>query len=347
MKSITEIDKNFKVETNIKRDGLVFYNAYSSPFKIHGVFYEDGKLRRMPEAVAKTVSEGVYSLHAHTAGGRIRFMTDSPYVAIQVKLGTAFKMPHFAFTGSIGSDLYADGSYAGTFIPPYDVTDKYEGVIDLHDTKMREITINLPLYSEVTEVHIGLEKSATVSAAPDYKFTRPVVYYGSSVTQGGCASRPGMSYQAILERALNTDYINLGFSGSAKAEDAIIDYIKSLSMSVFVLDYDYNAPSADYLEKTHEKMFLAIRAAQPDLPILMLSMPRAGTTGEIPRHHAIIKATYENALARGDKNVYYIDGKTLVSLFGDECTVDMCHPTDLGFFSMAKEIEKVLKNILN
>ena len=347
MKSITEIDKNFKVETNIQKDSIVFYNALSTPFKIHGVFHKDGKFRRMPEDAAKSVSDGVYALHAHTAGGRIRFMTDSPYVAVQVKLGVAYKMQHFAFTGSIGSDLYVNNTYAGSFIPPYDVTDKYEAVIDLCGREMREITINLPLYSEVTDVYIGLEKHATVSEAPDYKFTRPIVYYGSSVTQGGCASRPGMSYQAILSRSLNADYINLGFSGSARAEDGMAEYIKSLSMSVFVYDYDYNAPNADYLEKTHEKMFLAIREAHPELPILMLSMPRSNLVGEIPRRHAIVKATYENALARGDKNVYHIDGKKLLSLCGDEGTVDMCHPTDLGFFSMAKEIEKILKNILN
>ena len=123
---ISKIDKNFKVESKIEREGLTFYDIDEAPFKIYGVFYDAGKFRRLPESVAKSVSDGVYDLHAHTAGGRVRFKTDSPYVAIHAKMPNIGKMPHFALTGSAGFDLYANNQYVKSFVPPFDIEDGYE-----------------------------------------------------------------------------------------------------------------------------------------------------------------------------------------------------------------------------
>ena len=123
----------------------------------------------------------------------------------------------------------------------------FEDVLDYSERKMRSFVINFPLYTDVCELYLGLEESAKVEAAPDYEIKVPVVYYGSSITQGGCASRPGTSYQAIISRRLNCDYVNLGFSGNAKGEPAIAEYIAGLEMSVFVYDYDHNAPNPEHL----------------------------------------------------------------------------------------------------
>ena len=171
------------------------------------------------------------------------------------------------------------------------------------------------------------------------------MYYGSSITQGGCASRPGMSYQAIVSRRFDYDYINLGFSGNAKAEDTIIDYIKNLDMSIFIYDYDHNAPTVEHLANTHEKMFKAIREAHPNLPIIMMSRPKFKLTDLEEQRLEIIKTTYNNAIASGDKNVYLITGKELTALCGNEGTVDNCHPTDFGFASMAKAVGDVIEKI--
>ena len=102
---ITKIDKNFAVETKIEREGLVFLDAESAPFKIYGVYRDGDKFRRLPESVAEATSAGVLALHANTAGGRVRFVTDSPFIAISAYMGNVGKMPHFPFTGSIGFDL--------------------------------------------------------------------------------------------------------------------------------------------------------------------------------------------------------------------------------------------------
>lgn len=350
MKNIADIDKNFAVKTSIDREGLRFYDIEEAPFRIYGVFRENGMFRRMPEAVAQTVSEGVYELHACGAGGRVRFVTDSAYVAIKTEY-LPMKMPHFALTGSCGFDMYAQWEgkirYQGTFEPPFDVQDGYESVVDLLDNDGHEkiITINFPLYSSVKTLYIGLDENATLKEAPDYKIETPVVYYGSSITQGGCASKPGSSYQSILSRRFDCNYINLGFSGSACGEDEITEYIKQLDMSVFVLDYDYNAPTVEHLEQTHSRMFEAIRAAHPDLPILIMPRPRYYVNGVHEQRRQVVYNTYLEAKAKGDRNVYYIAGQELMELVEDNGTVDGYHPTDSGFFSMARAMEKVFQEI--
>ena len=211
---------------------------------------------------------------------------------------------------------------------------------------MRDITIHFPLYSNVDELYIGLADSALIKEPVPYRIEKPIVYYGSSISQGGCASRPGTSYQGFVSHEIDADYVNLGFSGNARAEKEISDYIKSLSMSVFVYDYDHNAPSTEHLQNTHERMFLEIRDKHPTLPVVMMSRPKLYLSKEELARLEIIKATYENALTRGDKNVYFIDGRDLMAWAGNEGTVDTCHPTDLGFFSLAKALIPVLKGIL-
>lgn len=349
--NISEIDANFKVETNIDKTDIRFLDARQDPFKIYGVFYESGMFRRMPESVAATVSPAVLRLHANTAGGRVRFITDSPYVAIKAKMGSICRMSHFALTGGAGFDLYIgqngeDVRHIKTFVPPYDMQDGYENVHTFAGPGVREITIHFPLYSEVCELYIGLSESATVSAPTPYRYEKPVVYYGSSITQGGCASRPGMSYQNIISRRLNCDHINLGFSGNAKAEVEIAEYIKGLDMSVFVYDYDHNAPTLRHLQETHERMFRIIREANPELPIVCASRPKVRLSKSDQERLEIIKTTYETARSKGDQNIYLIEGCKLMELAGTEGTVDTTHPTDFGFASMAKAFGDLLETLL-
>ena len=346
MSNISIIDSNFKIETQIKESNIRFYDVKHSPFKVYGVFYESGKFRRLPENIAKTVSTGVYGLHANTAGGRVRFKTDSPFVAIHAKMPAIGKMPHFALSGSAGFDLYYCGEserYFRTFMPPFHIEDGFESILYFGCSNMRELTINFPLYSEICELYIGLRDGAYVGEPKGYKTDKPIVYYGSSITQGGCASRPGNSYESIISRRLDTDYINLGFSGNAKGEREIAEYISKLDMSVFVYDYDHNAPTAEYLKNTHEKMYRIIREAKPDLPIVLMSRPKFYLTDDEKLRLAIIKETYENAKTSGDTNIYLIDGATLMALAKDDGTVDHCHPNDLGFASMAKAVGDLLE----
>ena len=349
MSEISLIDSNFKVKTQIEESDIRFFDVNQPPFKIYGLFYEDGKYRRLPESVAETVNTGVYGLHANTAGGRVRFKTDSSYIAIHATMPKIGKMPHFALTGSAGFDLYIrDESerYVGTFVPPFKLQDGYESILYFDSAQMREVTINFPLYSDVSELYIGLRDGAFVGAPEDYRLDKPIVYYGSSITQGGCASRPGNSYQSIVSRRFDADFINLGFSGSARGEQGIAEYISKLDMSVFVYDYDHNAPTIAHLHDTHQKMFQTIREANPDLPVVMMSRPKYRLTDSDKQRLDIIKRTYDEAKAKGDRNVYLIDGVSLMALAKEEGTVDGTHPNDFGFASMAKALGDLLEEIL-
>lgn len=349
MSDITKLDKNFVINTSIDKDDIKFYDIESEPFKVYGIFRENGIYRRMPEQIAKSVSPGVAGLNTHTSGGRVRFKTDSTYIAIHAKMPSVARMSHFALTGSAGFDVYAasnEGTFVRSLMPPYDMKDGYESVNYLGEQKMREITVNFPLYSCVSELYIGLGDKATVCAPQPYAIEKPIVFYGSSITQGGCASRPGNSYEAIISRRLNANYINLGFAGNAMGEDAMAEYIKGLDMSAFVYDYDHNAPSIEHLEKTHERMFKIIREANPTLPVIMMPRPhKLLWVDEGPRFE-IIKKTYENAVAAGDENVYLLDNSTLLGFGGDDGLVDNCHPNDLGFACMAKAVGDLLEKIL-
>lgn len=349
--NISTIDTNFAVQEQFTQDGICFSDVRQAPFSVHGVFFENGKFRRMPEAVAKTVSEGVHWLHTNTAGGRVRFATDSEVICIRVKTENEGKMPHFALTGSIGFDLHTGARYVGTFIPPFDAHGGFESRLwipeDLRDGTVRTYTLHLPLYSDVCQVLVGIAEDAALQAATTYTHPVPVVYYGSSITQGGCASRPGNAYENIVSYELDCDHINLGFSGNAKGEDTMIDYLADLNMSVFVCDYDHNAPTAEHLQNTHEKLFKAIRTKHPDLPVVFMTRPQPYLSKDEKSRLQIVQTTYKNALANGDRNVYFIPGPQLLNdATRNTALVDNCHPNDSGFVSMAGAVADVLRKIL-
>ena len=343
MSNIAEIDPNFDVKAAFGRDDVVLRSCREKPFSVHGVFHSDGQFRRMPTEVAEAVSPGVLNLHKHTAGGRVRFRTDSPFIAIDARSTGQGRMAHFALTGSAGFDLYADGEYRKTFVPLMNGPASYQSLADLGERRMRDILIEFPLYSFVSELLIGLSEDAAVEEAAPYRHAKPAVFYGSSITQGGCASRPGTCYQGFLSREFDLDYINLGFSGNAKGEDAMIEYLASLDPSIFFLDYDHNAPTPEHLAATHEKLFLAFRAAHPDTPVVMMNRPKKHLSAEEGRRREVVKTTYQNALARGDRHVYFVDNEALTAFCGNEGTVDGCHPTDYGFASMARALSELIR----
>ncbi len=345
---ISKIDQNFDVKKASAQGDIKFYDAEANPFRIYGLMKENESFCRMPKAVADCVNEGVAELCLHTAGGRARFVTNSRKIAIRAKIPAICKFPHLTLAGTAGFDIYIkkDGKdiYYKTFMPPYDITDAYESEVSFETEEIREITINFPLYSSVEKLLIGLCENSVIGRAADYKTEKPVVFYGSSITQGGCASRPGNSYEAIFSRELDCNYINLGFSGSARGEDEIANYIKDLDMSAFVYDYDHNAPSAEHLRATHKRMFDIIRKANPTLPILLLSMPVSHLKGDNKERIEIIRETFESAKAQGDKNVYFVSGKDLIDEeIAEVWSVDDCHPNDSGFVSMAREIIRIFK----
>lgn len=361
MSSIEQIDKNLAVSGVIDEEYLVFHNVRNEPFSVYGLLPGEvgDPFCRVPRKVAEKVNAGVLRLYGNTAGGRVRFRTNSSCVAIRAKMPGKCLMPHMPFVGSSGFDLYVINSgiyqYKGSFIPPINRGDVFEAIVKFDNRIMKEIVIHFPLYDNVDELLIGLDYDALIEKGNNYRLAKPVVFYGSSITQGGCASRPGNGYTNLITQKLDLDHVNLGFSGNARGEKTMAEYISEQPMSLFFMDYDHNSAVVQ-LQANHEPFFLTIREKNPDLPIILASRTDVPRTVQMAEQRdcrrKVILQTYENALKRGDKNVEFIDGSTVYSqaeqlgLAADCCTVDGVHPNDLGFACMANSFGKVISRMI-
>ncbi len=346
-----ELDQNMIVSADT--EGFVWYDAASAPFELYGFCGDETETyRRLPADVANATNAGTVRNATHTAGGRVRFSTDSKRIAIRVKMPYMTKYDHMPMTGAACFDMYEDFEnshrYACTFRCQMTDTEGYTAKKPLPGGQMRNYTINFPLYSPVSALEIGINEGSQLSGGAHYRDLPPIVYYGSSITQGACASRPGISYQSMISRRLEIDFVNLGFSGNAKGEQAMADYIASLPMTAFVCDYDHNAPNAAHLAATHYNFYKTIREKNEKLPIILVSKPDFDNSfkGSIARRR-VIEDTYYRAREEGDRNVFYIDGQGIYR--GDlkqECSPDGVHPNDIGMMKMADSIGQLLARVL-
>ena len=310
-------------------------------------FSKEGFLIRMDENVAKEVNQPTYDMNYYGVGVRFRFRTNSKILKVEADVKdnrVDWAMP---ITGSCGFDVFC-GKDRISIVNPYNYGVKhFEKEIQLPG-KMSTITIHAPRNEQILDLNFYIEDDAKIEKDKGYKYKKPIVFYGSSITMGGCSSSSSKCYTSLVSSWLDSDFINLGFSGNAHGEAAMAEYIKDLDMSCFVMDYDHNASSVKMLDDTHEKFFKIIRDANPCLPIIIMTKPdfNNGKEENIERRK-IIKRTYDNAIKTGDKLVWFIDGETF---FGKKdwsiCTVEECHPNDLGFYRMAKKIYPLLKRIL-
>lgn len=344
MAKIEEIDKNFSAAVPVFY-GMKTYDVLSSPFALYGLMTCEKGFCRMTPCVADKVSESVLNLNYNTSGGCLRFRTDSKRIILTATLPDLCLMNHMPLTGSSSFDIYCDKKFCGVFRAPSveKYTGTWSGELYLPDG-MKDVMIFFPLYNNVKEVFVSLEENAQVLQGDSFEKKEPIVFYGSSITQGGCASHPGNAYPNMISRALNREILNLGFSGSCKAEKIMSEYIGKLPMSLLIYDYDHNAPTPEFLEATHERFFKELRELNPDVPVIMISVADRCLGDNVEKRRAIIKRTYENAKAKGDKNVYFLDGGHFYDEIGlENATVDCCHPNDLGFYAFYKNISEFIK----
>ena len=361
MQNISTLDPNFKPATVDGRE-VVWHDALrGGPFALEGLPFRAGPgapLRRLPgeHAAPYVGSEAGDGLMRHTAGACVRFRTSSPWIAVRATLAYGYDMNHMPRAGSMGLDLYrgagAASRHVGTAQP-----NPGDRILErmLHQRAPGDKTVeawqaNFPLYGGLEALEIGLAPGFAPKPPPRHRL-RPILFYGSSITQGGCASRPGNAYTTMVCRALDAEQINLGFSGSARGEPPMAELIASLDgLAAFVLDYDANAPTPEHLAATHEPFFRTVRAAHPDLPILVLSAPFIwpDSPDAMRRRRDIVRATVRHARARGDRRVAFLDGAKLFGRTGrDDCTVDRVHPNDLGFRRMADAVIPALQDLLH
>ena len=353
MAKIEDVDKNFIMDGN--DEGLYYVSGLSEPIRITGLAWREvnRNLHRLRADMLAHVNNGLRELSPHTAGVQASFRTNSKRVSVKAQNGWNYRMQHMAINGSSGIDVYlGSGTRKKYFKTVFaGVGEDHFGAVLSLDGREYELTLNFPLYSGIDDLQIGLEPGASLKPPRPHRVEKPVVFYGSSITQGACASRPGLAYFNALSRWLDFAPMNFGFSGSAMGEEYVAAFLAELDMAAFVMDYDYNAPDAAFLENTHEPFFRVIRQANPDLPVLFVSMPnRPGSDPECRARKEIILKTYRNALARGDRRVWFVDGSKLWGRGERErefCTGDGLHPNDMGFYGMAKGIYPTLKEMLN
>lgn len=348
---ISKLDINFS-SSDARNETYKYYSVFDSPFILEGFPWHktNGDFYRLPKEKAYLFSESIRELAYNTSGGAVSFCTDSPKISISAKIHHYGNMNHIPRTGEQGFDIYIKKEGKYSFVcnvcPDFrSLSFSKEADLTLFGG-MNEYIIYMPLYSGVSEFNIGILPEYALAPPSPHKIEKPFLFYGSSITQGGCASRPGTSYTSILARKFDVPIINFGFSGNAKGELAMAEIIASIDASCFIYDYDHNSPTPEHLQKTHKPFFDLYRSIQPDTPIIIVSHPYTGASINNPeKRFEIIKNTYTSAVNSGDKNVYFVNG---YNFFSPECrsdfTVDGCHPTDLGFYFMAKHIAQAINH---
>lgn len=356
--TIEELDPNMTLE-KADSNGIAWFNPHLAPFTLTGFEWikQDKVYRRLPLKPEWELRKPVNNLANNTAGGQIHFQTDSPKILVKVELARASGMYHMPATGQSGFDLYLGEPGKKRYISTSRFSaGKASYEVELlkgNGKKNRHVTLNFPLYNGVKSVQVGLVAGSTVKKALPFVLPGPIVVYGTSITQGGCASRPGMAYPNILSRRLNAEFVNLGFSGNGKGEPALAHLINQIeNKQLLILDYEANVH--DKIKLTLENFINIIRSKNKTLPILVTSKIRYANEiyneASLKRQKSVAafqKNLVEKKKSSGDNNIYYLNGGELLGANADECTVDGVHPTDLGFMRMANGIEPVIRGILN
>lgn len=365
--SVSDIDSKYASIT----EGGITVNVTAPQFEITGIVHpekNEGRFCRLEVARLSEYSDGVKWLSDFCACGRIRFKTDAKRVKFVITLGNIHtNLFHFESTGAYGFDVFQGSGIARKCVAPlwHSIEPKVGDMIVQFvefDDGIKEVTLNLPLYGAVKDIKIEFPKTAKISLPDDYTFQKPVVFYGSSITQGACVSNPSNCYANIVTRMLDANCYNYGFSGNAVGEQIMADTVAANEMSAFILDYDWNAPTPEHLENTHYNFYKTVRNAHPYLPIVIMghpdficdlnddvaavNMPWSNGFNSRKRHDIVLN-TYARAIAEGDKKVWYVHASQYFPIaMKDLCTVDFCHPNDLGHYLMAQSLYTVLKYAL-
>jgi hypothetical protein len=346
-------DEIAKYDANMAQKGVVVTN---------GVKWIDGKLLpiegrafddvehwydRLPAGVTTNVNGGVRSMKHHTSGMQFRFSTDSKSLAFKwIPYSGGLSMDHMPSTGVSGIDVYRFDGKSGRWL--YAATGriwdaKKGGSLKIAWTPGEACLVNLPLYNGVREFTFGIDPGAEVRPLGPRKsgIDKPVVFYGTSITHGGCASRPGMSFVNIVGRDLDVPVVNLGFSGSGVMEYEMSEHLARIDASCYVLDCLWNMGMAKSggragrnVDENYEPFIRNLRRLRPGVPIVMAEMCDVWNGGQNEKDR-FVRTLYEKLVAEGWSDLVYLP-KTGMYPDDREGTVDGCHPNDWGMKSLAK-----------
>ncbi len=310
---------------------------------------------RLPAEAKDLVRPDVWKLSQDSAGLAARFTTDADQIRVRWTLRRAtLALPHMAATGVSGVDLYVRHGghwrWLATGLPDKVPTNE-EPLVEGLSPGEREYLLYLPLYNGVTSLEIGVPEGAHFKTTARTPAKRPIVFYGTSIVQGACASRPGMAYPAIVGRTLDWPTVNLGFSGQGKAEPEVANLLAQLDPSVYVIDPMPNN-GAPEVPANIEPFVARLRSAHGKTPIVLVeNVPYSNGYLIESRHkrytesNAALRDMYMRLRKAGDRHLYYVRAADLFGSDGND-TVDGTHPTDLGFTRMAQALTRALAPLL-
>jgi len=345
-----------QTETIITDSTIIYYGRQY--FLIEGTTILDSLKEspydRLPISYKEKVREPVWDLSKASAGITVRFHSNSTSINLKWTVLNDFDMPHMAATGIKGIDLYTKYNNKWRYVTtagalvglktyqnksiPADNINEYELIKNM-TPEFREYKLFLPLYDGVTKLEVGIDSTASIEKASP-SAVKPIVFYGTSITQGGCASRPGMAHTNIISRKLDVDCINYGFSGNGRMETPIVELISEIDASFYVIECLQNMDSEQVSERVKPLVDI-IRTKHPNTPIvlvenMMYTMAFLDQTQEtrLIQENAALKNEYDKIIKSGTPNIFYIkDNKDF--LVDNEGTVDGVHLTDLGFLRYA------------
>lgn len=333
-------------------DGLAWHDV--TTWGVEGrILPEQNRQRwfdRLPGSAEGKVTDAVWNLSRHSAGMMVRFRTDASAIHVHYKLLHAkLDMPHMPATGVSGVDLYArddNGKWRWVQVTRPSQREVKVQLVSGLAKGSREYAAYLPLYNGVDSLSVGVDpKSQFETLKPRQK---PIVFYGTSITHGACASRPGMVHTAILGRRFDRPVANLGFSGNGKMDAAVGDYLTQIDAAVYVIDCLPNMNAKMVTEKC-VPLVQQIREKKPQTPIVLVEDRRNTNSWILPKrnehhtaNHAALKRAFETLKSEGVNNLHYIPGDNLYGTDGDGAT-DGSHANDLGFMRQADVFEPILR----
>lgn len=355
-------DKNFTVKT-FEDEGIIWHNVkLSNAVKLYGLNWleENGDFYRLPKekiSDLEKVCPNVTRLANCTAGVQAHFKTNAKNIYIDVEVDSNANLSGMTPIARAGFDLYVGKNFknlkffgSSAFVP---TETKYRHkFINYYDDEVLCV-MNFPLYTGVKNLWIGIEKGNFIKPHNTFKEKERIICYGTSITQGGCASRPGLNYTNLLSRMLEVEWLNYGFSGNAFGEAELIDVISKINnASLFIIDYEANSGTNGKLKLTLEKMLEIIRKNNPKIKILVISrIPYLfdEIDEDMKRVRKDLREFQRNLVnnlrEKGDNLVYFLDGSKIFGKNYHEFTVDTVHPNDLGFMKFAKELKKEINLI--
>jgi len=343
--SVADFDSRMAIAKSTVTNGVKWIDGKDLP--IEGRVFDDVELYYDRLPAKAHVNGGVNHMKHFTAGEQVRFATDAKKLTFRWKpYSKELAGSNFSSQGRSGIDVYRyDAKRERWFHVASGAPQSFEkgGSLDVDWIPGEACLVNLPLYNGVTEFKLGIAPNACVTPPPPRKsgVTKPVVFYGTSITHGGCVSRPGMAFVNRVGRDLDVPVVNLGFSGCGHMEMEMTEHLSRIDASCYVLDCLWNMWGGE-IERNYEPFIRKLRELKPNVPIVMAERCdmryRADGTGDpnFVKDHAFVRALYEKLLKEGWKNLVYLPSSKQQYVGDGDGTVDTCHPNDYGMMQMAK-----------